>query len=106
MKGDTKFKGKLTHGMKNDIKDLVNFHASSRKSKTLMDSFCSRHIKFQMRKKYRRVLITQKNDAKLEEKLTLASKNDMRNLVNFNASCGKSKNLHFDTLLLSKVYCF
>ena len=46
MKGDTKFKGKLTHGMKNDIKDLVNFHASSRKSKTLMDSFCSRHIKF------------------------------------------------------------
>ena len=59
-----------------------------------------------MRKKYRRVLMTQKNDTKLEEKLTLASKNDMRNLVNFNASCGKSKNLHFDTLLLSKVYCF
>ena len=50
--------------------------------------------------------MTQKNDTKLEQKLTLASKNDMRNLVNFNASCGKSKNLHFDTLLFSKVSCF
>ena len=28
-------KGKLTHGMKNDIKNLVNFHASSRKSKNV-----------------------------------------------------------------------
>ena len=38
---------------------------------------------------------------KIEEKLTLGSKND--NLVNFNASSGKSENLHFDVLLLSKV---
>ena len=28
-------KGKLTHGMKNNIKNLVNFHASSRKSKNV-----------------------------------------------------------------------
>ena len=41
--------------------------------------------------------------AKFEEKLTYGSKNDMRNLVNFNASSRKSKNLHFDGLLLSKV---
>ena len=34
-KGDTKFKGKLTRGLKNSIKNLVNFHASSRKSETL-----------------------------------------------------------------------
>ena len=39
-----------------------------------------------------------------EEKLTLGSKNDMRNLVNFNASSGKSENLHFDLLLLSIAY--
>ena len=45
-----------------------------------------------------------KSDAKFEEKLTLASKNDMRYLVNFNASSGKSENLNFDVLLLSKVY--
>ena len=45
-----------------------------------------------------------KSDAKFEEKLILDSKNDMRNLVDFNASSGKSENLHFDVLLLSKVY--
>ena len=49
-------------------------------------------------------LMTLKSDAKFEERLTLGSKNHMRNLVNFNASSGKSENLHFDVLLLSKVY--
>ena len=34
-----------------------------------------------------------KSDAKFEEKLTLGSKNDMRNFVNFNLSSGKSENL-------------
>ena len=48
--------------------------------------------------------MTLKSDAKFEEKLTLGSKNDMRNLVNFNANSGKSENLHFDMLLLLKVY--
>ena len=32
LKGDAKFKRKLTCGLKNDIKNLVNFHESSRKS--------------------------------------------------------------------------
>ena len=41
---------------------------------------------------------------KFEEKLTLGSKNDMRNLVNFNANSGKSENLNFDVLLLSIAY--
>ena len=65
--------------------------------------------------------MTMKIDAKFEEKdcacikihripyvisgtksqLTLSSKNDTRNLVNFNASSGKSENFHFDVLLLS-----
>ena len=49
-------------------------------------------------------LMTLKNDPKFEEKLTLGSKNDMRNLVNFNVSSGKSGNLHFDVLLLSIAY--
>ena len=31
-KGDAKLKGKLTRGLKNDIRNLVNFHANSRKS--------------------------------------------------------------------------
>ena len=41
-----------------------------------------------------------KKDLNFEEKLTFKLKNDMRNLVNFNLSSGKSENLHFDGLLL------
>ena len=48
--------------------------------------------------------MTLKSDAKFEEKLALGSKNDMRNLVNFNARIGKSGNLHFDVLLLPIEY--
>ena len=48
--------------------------------------------------------MTLKSYAKLEEKLTLGSKYDMRNLVNLNASSGKSENLLFDVLLLSIAY--
>ena len=35
LKGDAKFKGKLTCGLKNDLRNLVNFHESSRKSGNL-----------------------------------------------------------------------
>ena len=49
-------------------------------------------------------LMTLKSDTKSEEKLTLVSKNDMRNFVNFNVRSGKSENLHFDVLLLSIAY--
>ena len=48
--------------------------------------------------------MTLKSDAKFDEKLALGSKNDMTNLVYFDASSGKSKNLHFDMLLLSLAY--
>ena len=40
--------------------------------------------------------MTLKKDSNFEEKLTFYLKNDMRNLVNFNLSSGKSGNLHFD----------
>ena len=48
--------------------------------------------------------MTLKNDAKFEEKATLGSKNNMRNLVNFTASSGKSEILRFGALLLSIAY--
>ena len=35
LKGDAKFKGKLTRGLKNDIRNLVSSHTSSRKSEDL-----------------------------------------------------------------------
>ena len=48
-------------------------------------------------KKYRRVsLMTLKSDIKFEEKLSLGSKNDMSNLVNFNASSDQSENFPFE----------
>ena len=40
--------------------------------------------------------MTMKTDAKFEEKLTLVSRKDMRDLVNFNTSKSKSEKLHFD----------
>ena len=48
--------------------------------------------------------MTVERDAKFEQKLALGFKNDMTDLVNFNASSGKSENLHFDVLLLSIAY--
>ena len=35
LKGNAKFKGKLTRGLENGIRNLVNFHVSSRKSENL-----------------------------------------------------------------------
>ena len=45
-----------------------------------------------------------KSDTESEENPTIGFKNEMKNLVNFNANSGKSENLHFDMLLLLKVY--
>ena len=43
--------------------------------------------------------MTLKSDTKFEEKLTLGSKNDVKNLLNFNASSSKSDvHLYFDVL--------
>ena len=48
--------------------------------------------------------MTLKDVAKCKEKQTCGLKNGIRNLVNFHASSRKSKNLHFDQILLSKPY--
>ena len=47
--------------------------------------------------------MTLKTDPEFEEKLTFYLKNDTRNLMNSNASSGKSENLLCDGLLLSNV---
>ena len=46
--------------------------------------------------------MTLKSDSNFEEKLTFCLKNDMRNLMSFNSSSGKSENLHFEGIFLSK----
>ena len=45
-----------------------------------------------------------KSDGKFGRKLTIGSKNDVRNLVNFNVSSGKPENLDLNLLLLSIAY--
>ena len=49
-------------------------------------------------------VMTMKNDAKFEEELTCQFKIDMKNLTNFDLSTRKSQNMHFNGLLLTKVY--
>ena len=48
--------------------------------------------------------MTLKYYAMIKEKLTRGLKNDIRNLVSFLASSRKSKNAHFERLVLSKAY--
>ena len=107
LKGDAKFKGKLTCGLKNNLRNLLNFHASSWKSGNLhfdglLLSKAYKDLDEKVQKSY--VSWHWRVMQSLKKKLTLDSKNDMRNLVNFNLSSGKSENLHFDVLLLSIAY--
>ena len=44
--------------------------------------------------------MTLKKNPNFEDNQTFHLKNDIRNLVNFNVSNGKSENFHFDGLLL------
>ena len=57
MKSDAMFKEKLTRGCKCDIRNLVNFHATTQKSKNLfsMGPFCPLYARLELQK-YRRVI--------------------------------------------------
>ena len=103
LKSDAKFKEKLALGSKNDMRNLVNFNASSGKSENLHFDvlLLSTVYKVSAKKVQKNYTdMTLKKDQNFEEKLTFCLKNGMRNLVNFNVSSGKSENLHFDGLLL------
>ena len=57
MKSDAKFKEKLTCGMKHDMRNLVNFHPTTLKSKnfTWMGYFCPKYMRLDL-KIYRGVI--------------------------------------------------
>ena len=89
LKGNAKLKRKLTCGLKNDIRNLVNFHASSHKSENFqfLGFLLSKAYKFfdeKIQKSY--VSWHWRVIQSLKRKLILGPKNDMKNLVNFNAS--------------------
>ena len=99
----------LTRSLKNDIRNLVNFHARKRKSENLhfdgiLFSKAYKLLDEKVQKSYVSSQCWCKIDAKFEEKLTLGSKTYMRNLVNFYANSSKSESSHSDVLILSKVY--
>ena len=52
LKSDAKFEEKLTLGFKNDMKNLVNFHPTTEKSKnfTSMGYFCPKYMRFELKK--------------------------------------------------------
>ena len=78
----------LTRGLKNDMRNLINFHASSQKSENLLwwAPFVQSIQRFKWKRTEELCLMTLKSDAKFEEKLIFDSKDDMRNLVNFYVS--------------------
>ena len=67
----------------------------------LIGCLCPKHTKW----KYERVMSHDTEEwFKVWRKKMVGSKNDMRNLVNFNAYNGKPENMHFDVLLLPIAY--
>ena len=100
LKSDVKFEEKLTLGSKNDMKNFVNFNASSGKSENLhFDVVLLFSLAYKVFAKKNRRIISLKNKQTFKN-LTFCLNSDVRNLLNFNASFGNSKNFHSDGLLL------
>ena len=68
LKSDAKFKEKLTLGSKNDMRNLVNFHPTTQKSKnfTSMGQFCPKHMRFELKNTEELSFMTLNGDAKFE----------------------------------------
>ena len=106
LKFSAKLKGKPTCGLKNDIKNSVNFRASKQKSeKSHFDWILLSKAYKDLDEKIKRLMFHDTDECpKSDKKLMLGSKNDMRNLVNFNVTSGKSESLHFDVLIFPITY--
>ena len=52
VKSDAKVEGKLTLGSKNNMRNLVNFHPTTQKSKNFssMSYFCPKYLRFELKK--------------------------------------------------------
>ena len=91
--------------MKNEIKNWVNFRASRQRSENLHFDWillpkAYKDLDEKIQKSY---VSWHWRVSKVWRKPTLVSKDDMRNLVNFNVM-SKSESLYFDVLLFSIAY--
>ena len=71
LKSDAKFEEKLTCGLENDMRNLPNFHWSTRKLQNW---------------DFDGILLSKVENAKFGEELTCRFKIDMKNLTNFDPS--------------------
>ena len=100
LKGYTKFERKLTCGLKNDIRNLVNFHASSGKSKNLhlackdLDEKIYGRVMFHFNKEW----------CKVWRKTDCWFQNWHEKLGKFSLNHSKIQKFHFDGLYFSKLY--
>ena len=103
LKSNAKFKENIARGLKNDMRNFVSFHESSQKSENLYFDglLLSKAYKDLYEKVQKNCLMTMMRS--LKKNWLLAPKNKMMNLENFNASSGKSVNVHFFGLLLQKI---
>ena len=84
LKGDTIFKEKLIGGLKNDVRILVNFHASSPKSESLhFDGLLlSIACKVSAKKMYTEEELSLSHDTKYLRKVTFCLNNDLEAACN------------------------
>ena len=98
LKSDAKFEEKLTLGFKNHMRNLVNFNVSSGwKFALRCASFVETILCLSQNSTEEICIIKLKNDAKFEEELTCALKNE-RNVANFDP---KLESIKICTLLRS-----
>ena len=86
LKSDAEFEEKMTCGLENDMRNLINFYQSTWKSHNWgFDVILSSKVK-NVWFTEELCVITMKNDAKFEEELTCRFKINMRKLTNFDPS--------------------
>ena len=105
MKNDAIFEKELTCQFETDMRNLINFDPSTRKSQTFALEWAAfdRCIEcLSLDSTDGLCLMTFKIYTEFVGKLTFAAKNDMRSLASFNQSV-KSENWDFDDIILSKV---
>ena len=77
------FKGKLTFALKNDMRNLVNFHAGSQKLEIFYsDGFLLSNVcrVAQLKSTVELCVMVPKSNAIFEKKMNCGFKNDMKNL--------------------------